>query len=275
MNTSATAVVRLAALSFHGHGPVVPRNEDRVMGYLLGGCTVVFLLISLVLHGIELPRREIKRAGEPGRITFFMSPESVVEPEPVTTPQPDPETAPELTPETVLGQAVDLTAPEPEVEATPAPETEGAFEPPRRVYGVRKVFARGLGAAEGGGSAIIVQRGNTLDGRADTLTATERDLRGSVAPLSTVTRAPNPIERHKPGYSEAMRAARVRGTVTARLLIDTAGDVRRVEIVQDIGYDSRDLAIAAFEKFRFEPALRGSTPVAVWITHKIRFEFQE
>lgn len=251
-----------------------PESEDRILTLLMVASLVVCLGLGTVLKSLDLPAPGRSTTDAPRHVTFVVPQPATptpVAPEPVA----EPKAVPELTPETVLAQAVDLTVPEADEVAAPAEEPVAAPEPPRRVYGVRRVFAEGLGAGSGGGAALVVKRGNTLDGKADTLTAVERDLQGSLAPLSTVTSAPKPIERHKPGYSEALREAGARGTVTARLLIDTEGNVRRVEVLSDIGYDSRELAIEAFEKFRFQPAMRGDEPVAVWITHKIRFEFQE
>ncbi len=250
-----------------------PSNEDRILSILMVASSLVFLGLGIVLSSLDFPSLDIPAIHSAPQVTFIAPPPLVLPVE--AEPAPTPEVLPELKPETVLAQAVDLTVPETTETPAPTEETPAEPEPTRRVYGVRRVFAKGLGSGSGGGSAVVVKRGNTLDGKADTLTATEKDLQGSLAPLSTVTQAPQPLERHKPQYSEALRKARARGTVTARLLIDTQGTVRRVEVVKDIGHDSRELAIAAFEKFRFRPALRGDEPVAVWITHKIRFEFQE
>jgi TonB family protein len=255
--------------------PRGPQDEDRILTILVVISLVVCLGLGVVLQSLNLPARIVSVHEAARHVTFVVpsAPETVAPV--VPEPAPEPEAAHELTPETVLAQAVDLAVPETTETPAPVEEVVAEPEPVRRVYGVRRVYAQGLGSGAGGGSALVVKRGNTLDGKADTLTATERDLQGSLAPLSTVTQAPKPIERHKPGYSEALREAGARGTVKARLLIDTEGTVRRVEVLSDIGYDSRELAIAAFEKFRFRPALRDDEPVAVWITHKIRFEFQE
>ncbi len=219
------------------------------------------------------------RSGDtpPTRFTFQPErerPSAPPEAEPEPDPEPREEEIPEITPETVLDQAIDRPADEPEQIAPPADEPQ-APPPPRRVYGVRKVYARGLGSGAGSGSGIVVKRGNTLDGVADTVVALPEDLQGTLAPLSTVNRAPEPTHRVKPKYSETLRENRATGTVAARLLVDIDGTVRAVEIVADIGFDSRELAVTAFRQFRFRPALRAGEPVAVWIVHKIRFEFQE
>ena len=55
------------------------------------------------------------------------------------------------------------------------PEIERVHEDNLDVYGVRKVFARGLGSGPGESPGLVVKQGNSVDGRADTLTATAAD----------------------------------------------------------------------------------------------------
>ena len=124
-------------------------------------------------------------------------------------------------------------------------------------------------------AGLVTQRGNTLGGVRDTLTATAADLQGELAASSSVDQAPEPLHRAKPAYSPAMRKARAQGTVTAYLLVDVDGAVRDVRVTDDIGWDSREVATAALRQFRFRPAQRDGQPVAVWIRHHIRFEFQD
>ncbi len=259
------------------------RNGNGFFLRLLAGTQGLLLLAGGLMLTVEGTPVVALGGDEARRVTFRFEPESAPveitpEPRPVE-PEPDPvEMAPEITPATVLDQAIDRSAPEPELESTPATTPDDPatpVEPPRRVYGVRKVFARGLGADGSGAPGLVVKRGNTVDGRADSLVATPEDLVGTLAPLSTVSRAPVPLRRVKPRYSDLLREHRATGTVTARLLVDVDGSVRLVEVTSDIGHDSSDLAEAAFRQFRFEPAIRGGEPVAVWIIHKIRFELQE
>jgi len=196
-------------------------------------------------------------------------------PEP-PAPEPAAEEPEDLSDKPVLNQeeaAPAVAPPEPAPEDPPAPEPEAA---PRRVYGVRKVFARGLGSGGAvAGMGIVGKRGNTLDKDPDELTATEADLVGELAPLSTVSSAPVLVGRVRPEYSEEMIENRVSGTVRARLLVDRDGRVKRVEMIEDIGYGTLKAATAAFRELRFEPALRDGDPVAVWITMTYRFEYRE
>lgn len=242
-----------------------PDDRARVLRRLLAATLVLAATLGLSLLAVEITPAEIAAAVRAHRIVY-------VAPEPTPpaverAPEPVSAAPANLEPETMLAQAADQPP-----AAVPAAEAVA----PRRVYGVRQVLAKGLG--EGGEAprmGLVVKRGNTLDGVADTLTATEADLAGPLVALSTVEQAPEPVHRVVPAYSAALVAARASGTVTARLLIDIDGRVAAVEVLEDIGHDSRELAVAAFRQFRFRPALRGGEPVAVWIVHRIRFEFQE
>lgn len=237
------------------------RDGDDLFVRLLGGHLLAAALAGLALLAVPVPPRPAVEVAPDDGATFRVSPNAFVRAEPVVAAVAEPA-------DLVVADAVPM--PEP---AAAQPEAVEA-PPSRRVYGTRRVLARGLGADAGGGS-LVVRHGNTVDGRPDTLTATAADLREAAASPGAVTSAPVPVHRVKPEYSAMMREHRVSGLVSARLLIDSDGRVARIEIIEDCGFDSRDLATAAFARFRFEPALREGTPVAVWIVHKISFEFQE
>ncbi len=174
--------------------------------------------------------------------------------------------------------AAPATGPAPTARPGEAAAAEAATaSPARRVYGVRQVYAQGLGA-EAGAGALLTKRGNTLSGAPDSLVASEADLQaGGGEGGSGLPGASKPVLVHQvePRYSPAMLAARVSGVVRLRLLVGVTGAVERVEVLEDIGYDSAELASAACRQFRFEPARRGEVAVADWIRLSIRFEFKE
>ena len=269
-------------MTAHAHKLAVyaqPAVRDGRGGFLarcLGASLLVFCGLGLLLWTVDLPAVVQRPARIAHRIAFQAS-----APAPEITAPPE-IAVPEITPETVVAQPVErpvlrAVRPEPVVKASEAAaaEAETPEITPRRVYGVRKVMARGLGGGGTASSGLVVKRGNVLDGVADTLTATAADLQGELAALSTVERAPEPIHQVKPRYSEALTAARASGTVTARLLVDTDGSVADLRVIEDIGHDSATIAAHAFARFRFRPALRHGEPVAVWIVFRMRFEFQE
>ncbi|MDR3011957.1 MAG: energy transducer TonB [Chitinispirillales bacterium] len=164
---------------------------------------------------------------------------------------------------------------EPPVEQTtrePAME-EPPPRPPRQVYGLRRVFSQGLGANGSSGDAIVGRLGNTLNANADTAAAVPDDLRPQPVAQPTIPpRLQSRFRRLRPQYSQEMLQNRVEGTVRARLLVGTDGNVRRVEITEDIGYDSAEIATDFLMTLQFEPATRGGEPVSVWIPFSIRFE---
>ncbi len=177
---------------------------------------------------------------------------------------------------TPIAAAEPVEAPEPPPEIPSAAETTPPDAPEQRqVYGVRRVFAKGLGEGGAGGQPIFSRRGNSLSDDAARIDANEADLAGELVPLSAVSTAPALIGRVKPEYTEEMLENRVSGLVRARLLVDNDGSVRSVEVFEDIGHGSKSVAESAFAKLRFDPARRGDKPVAVWITMKFRFEIQE
>jgi Gram-negative bacterial TonB protein C-terminal len=241
---------------------------DKLFRLLLGASLTIWICVGYALLAMELPPEVTHARNDIRRATFVID-SAVPPPSPAPKPvQPvEPEQVEDLTDSPLLDQETTLPAEaEPEIEK----------EKPRRVYGVRKVFAKGLGnGGEGNGFGIISKRGNTLAIDPDTLTATEVDLEGPLVGMSTVSQAPNLIGRVKPKYTEEMIINQVRGTVKARLLIDITGEVKKVEMIADLGFGSREVAIDAFEHLRFEPALRDGQPVAVWIIMKYRFEFQD
>ena len=167
------------------------------------------------------------------------------------------------------------TAPvDPPSTAAASEEAPANPAPARRVYGVREVYAQGLGAGAG---TLLTKRGNSPAGPADSLTATAADLvaSGSGGAGEPITTKPVLVHQVKPHYSAAMLAARVSGVVQLRMLVGASGAVETVEVLEDIGYDSGELASAACRQFRFEPAQRGDLPVPASIRLSIRFEFQE
>lgn len=261
--------------------PAVDHDRGRTLAHLMGLCLLASTGLGLLLLTIDAPVVLTRMADQAVRITFQAAVDpapAIPRPEPVVA-EPAPEPAPvDLTEPVVLAQAVDLPAATSEPVQTPA-AVEADPEPSRevrRVYGVRKVLAHGLGSgADADQDGLVVKQGNTVDGVADQLTATPDDLRGQLAALSTVERAPQPEHRVKPRYSEALLAARASGTVTARVLVDREGRVAAVVVTEDIGHDSADVAAEALRQFRFRPAMRHGEPVAVWIIHRIRFQFQE
>ncbi len=239
----------------------------------------VVLAVGVVLLMVDIPLVSSPVAGPHSGVRIRL--QQILKTPP---PKPDPiesvipKEIPVLTPKTILSAPEEKpaqTLEDPPAPTPSKPDQVPAAAAPRRIYGVRKIYSRGIGKGSATAQGLVTKLGNTLDGRADTLTATKADLQGSLAALSTVDSAPEPRKRVKPTYSAAMLEARAQGTVTAHLLIDATGAVSQVKIIEDIGLDSKQVAIEALRGFQFKPAYKNGNPVAVWILHRIRFEYQE
>lgn len=142
----------------------------------------------------------------------------------------------------------------------------------RRVYGLRKVYARGLGTGGSLSDAVIGKLGNTIDKEVDTLTATSEEVEGRIVSATTITQAPRLVRRVKPEYSEEMLKNRIEGTISVRVLVDVDGRVKKAQALNDLGFGSKELAVEACRALRFEPAMRGTQAVAVWIVVPITFK---
>ena len=142
----------------------------------------------------------------------------------------------------------------------------------RRVYGLKKVYSTGIGAAGNAADAIIGKRGNTLDTEIDTITATENDLKGVPVSVTRVTRMPRIKKAVKPSYTPEMLEKRIEGVVRAKILVDIDGKVKQVIVLDDLGYGSKQMVADAWFKSLFEPAYIGEQPAPTWITVKVRFE---
>ncbi len=256
------------------------QQSDRLTLNLTWGSAAFVLALGLVLMVARVPA--VSQVTPPGRtqVRLRLDPVEVPQEETVTeleVIQPEAVEVPRLEPQAILSAPIDRPVVEAEEPAAVAPQTPepAPAKPPRRVYGVRKVYAKGLGSGASSADGLVTKQGNTLGGQRDTLTVTAADLQGELAALSTIDKAPEPVHRAKPGYSPDMRKARAEGVVSAYLLIDADGSVQDVKITADIGWDSAQVATEALRRFTFRPAIKNGEAVAVWILHRIRFEFQE
>jgi len=97
------------------------------------------------------------------------------------------------------------------------------------------------------------------------------------APNSATRREepPVPLNAYSPvKYPEALAAQRLGGTVLLRLFIDSTGAVvaESTSIQESSGYPALDsAAVAAVPDFRYAPALRDGTPVAVIFLQPVNF----
>jgi hypothetical protein len=182
-----------------------------------------------------------------------------------------------------MKKIVEQEKPAEPIDLTHAPvlqqKTDDVTEPPvitkapvvPRVYGLRRVYSTGIGAGGDVADAVIGKQGNSLNVPIDTVTPTKNELHGQLAPISTVTAAPRLKKFVKPEYSQEMLDAKVQGFIKADILVDIDGKVKEVKILNDLGHGTAEKARLACLQLVFEPAMRGSQPVAVWVRYTIQF----
>src|SRR5438552_15203851 len=80
---------------------------------------------------------------------------------------------------------------------------------------------------------------------------------------------PTIISRVEPRYSEAALAARVQGTVVLEAVIGADGVPKVVRVVRSVGYGLHESAIAALERWRFNPSRKDVVPLHVGLNVEI------
>jgi periplasmic protein TonB len=80
----------------------------------------------------------------------------------------------------------------------------------------------------------------------------------------------------KPTYPESARRGGIEGTSLLRFEITEGGIVSKITVEKSAGHEDLDrAAVAAVQRWRFEPARRGTQAVAVWVTLPVRFEIKK
>ncbi|MGD9202378.1 MAG: TonB family protein [Chitinispirillia bacterium] len=242
---------------------------EYLFSFLFPVTVAVFICFGLYLNSIEPQPVRIKKVVSKIKTQFILpKPRKKTEKE---IPQKKPE---EVKKETVREEKpVDLTN-KPEMNEKQddiVKEVKKTKKKVRRIYGLKKVYSRGLGTGGSMSDAVAGKLGNTLNRGFDTTTATEEEIKGRVVSTTTVTRAPSFKKRIKPVYTDEMIKNRVQGTVKVKVLVDVDGRVKKATALNDLGFEAARRAIAACLNMEFFPAMRGENPVAVWIIIPIKF----
>ncbi|MBL8029462.1 MAG: energy transducer TonB [Fibrobacteres bacterium] len=236
--------------------------KNRAFQNIFAVSCIIFISAGIALYNTKFS--PVARAAAARKISITVALENEQKKKVPAPPKP-----------VVKQKPVDLTK-DPKLNATKTVVVEKK-EQLREVYGLKKVYAVGLGAGgSGDGSdAIVSKLGNTLEKDPDTIKATEQELKGPVTSVATVTTKPVIEKAVKPEYTDEMKQNRVQGVVSARILIDIDGAVKRVEILNDLGFGTKEAVEKACQELRFKPAMEGDKPVATWIVFKFRFVLQE
>jgi periplasmic protein TonB len=91
----------------------------------------------------------------------------------------------------------------------------------------------------------------------------------------TQTAAPRGGYQVKPSYPTSARRAGIQGTTLLGVFVAADGRVGDVVVKQSAGHPDLDAAAAdAVRRWRFEPARRGSEPVAMWVLLPVEFRLR-
>ncbi|MGB8931760.1 MAG: energy transducer TonB, partial [Anaeromyxobacteraceae bacterium] len=163
------------------------------------------------------------------------------------------------------------TAPPPPPNEPPPP---GA--PPVARAPVKVGISMSSTTASGGFAAPV---GNTLYGELPKTAPRPEEVKPYAAeryvPPTQVTVLPRPVSTEIPRgeYPPDALAQGLEATVVLRLLVDATGKVAEATVAEDPGHGFAEAAVRIAKRyFRFEPARRGSEPVATWLRFTVRFE---
>lgn len=79
----------------------------------------------------------------------------------------------------------------------------------------------------------------------------------------------------KPRYPEAARRQGIEGVTVLKVRVTERGQVEEVQVERSAGHPALDQsAVEGVRHWRFEPARRGSVPVAVWVLIPVKFELR-
>jgi TonB family protein len=83
--------------------------------------------------------------------------------------------------------------------------------------------------------------------------------------------APTLIFKREPEYSAEARAAKYQGTVILAVVIGTDGEAHNIQVVQPLGMELDDEAVAAVSGWKFKPGMRNGVPVPVLAQIEVNF----
>jgi len=94
---------------------------------------------------------------------------------------------------------------------------------------------------------------------------------GNALRVGGSVKAPVPIQRVEPGYTESARRERTEGVVILEAIIDTDGNVHDVSVLKALPNGLDEEAIKAVRQWKFKPGTKDDKPVPVIFTLTIKF----
>jgi TonB family protein len=83
--------------------------------------------------------------------------------------------------------------------------------------------------------------------------------------------APKLLTKSEPQYTDDARSAKITGTVTLYVVIDTDGRAKDARVLKGVGYGLDEKAVEAVAKWTFQPGIRAGDPVRVEAQIEINF----
>ena len=196
-------------------------------------------------------------------------------PRPVRTPMPKPVEPPAETP---------AVTPPPAAAVAPAPAPPAPAQPsiaattPESTPTTEPVASPGRGPLPPADAPLAMAAGEGLPTQSGPPTPA-RPAPPTVAALPpdgiTQTAAPRGGYQVKPSYPTSARRAGIQGTTLLGVFVAADGHVGDVVVKQSAGHPDLDAAAAnAVRRWRFEPARRGSEPVAMWVLLPVEFRLR-
>jgi TonB family protein len=121
----------------------------------------------------------------------------------------------------------------------------------------------GIGEGKGGGLGVGTGRG-LGPGQG-------MGFGGGVYKVGGGIAAPTAIQTPDPEYSEEARKAKYQGVVVLWLIVDQNGNPKQIKVQRPLGMGLDQKAIEAVQKWKFQPATKDGTPVAVQINVEVNF----
>jgi protein TonB len=262
----------------------------------------VALVASALAHlgvasTVSIPQPRLASEPEVALAVDLVAPESPLTPSPKVVESRPPDRQPALARATAprrTSPAASQSEPAPVV----SPPLENARAEPVSVEEIRVAAAssvsRNDAASIAGGIAFELSDGRPEPhGRSDDRPAAGRSSPGSapgqsaasseivaaVPPSSSgageAVTSPRGGYQYRPSYPASARRLGVQGTTLLGVLVGADGRVAEVVVRHSAGHPDLDrAAIDAVQRWRFEPARRGSAPVPMWVLLPVEFRLQ-
>jgi periplasmic protein TonB len=196
------------------------------------------------------------------------APEPLKAPTPITPPEPEERVAPPAPPS--MAATPREAPPEP-----PSPSVSSA--PPSPIVAAESK-APDADRVPAGAAAPSGPRDNQERGADTARQPVVASRPPDAAPGGPIVRAARPRGGYqvRPLYPESARRAGIQGTTLLRIFIERDGRVSDVTVQRSAGDQSLDQAASdAVRRWRFEPALNSSGPVAMWAVVPVEFRISD